>query len=155
MRRDELTMPRGLSAPPECATLVPADDRRIEMADETTPAEQVLIESDGGYFKGKMRMIPGRLELTPTRIIYYKRSFWAQSFGFIGALLANKMGKRDTDIEFAGIASIARGKYALNKKILDIAMTDGSAHRISVNKFDEFVQKLTDTTGKAVAPLAE
>jgi hypothetical protein len=126
-----------------------------QASDQAAAAEQVLFETNGGYFKGKMRMIPGRLELTPTRIIYYKRSFWAQSFGFIGALLANKMGKRDTDIEFAGIASIARGKYALNKKILDIAMTDGSAHRISVDKFDEFVDKLTGTTGKPVAPLAE
>ena len=74
---------------------------------------------------------------------------------FIGALLASKVGKRDTDIEYAGIASLARGKYALNKKILDIAMTDGSAHRISIDKFDEFVDKLTATTGKSVAPLAE
>jgi hypothetical protein len=130
------------------------------MSEQTTdqaaaPAEQVIIESGGSYFKGKMRPIPGRLELTPTRIIYYKRSFWAQSFGFLGALLASKVGKRDTDIEFSGISTIARGKYALNKKILDIAMTDGTNHRIAVDKFDEFVDKLTATTGKSVAPLAE
>jgi hypothetical protein len=120
-----------------------------------TSTEPVLFESGGGLFKGKMRMFPGRFELTATRIVYYKRSLWWQMFGMIGALFAWKnRGKREREIELASVASIARGKYALNKKILDFTFTDGTTLRISVTKFEDFIAQLAVVSGQQVEPLA-
>jgi len=120
----------------------------------TPPGEAVLFESSGGLLKGR-RMSPGRFELTATRVLYYRQSYLWLMFGLIGALLSRtSAGKRELELEFAKIASIARGKYGLNKKILDFKMADGSEYRLVIDKIDQFVEKLTATSGHAIAPLA-
>ena len=87
--------------------------------------------------------------------MYYRRSTVWLMLGLIGALLSQRSsGKRDLELEFAKIASVARGRYGLNKKILDFKMTHGSEHRLAIDKFDQFVEKLTATSGHTVAPLA-
>ena len=121
----------------------------------STSAESVLFESPGGLLKGRHLDTTGRFELTASRIVYYRQSPLWLMFGLIGALLGRRTtGKRVLELEFARIASIARGKYGLSKKILNFKMTDGSEHRLSIEKFDQFVEKLTATSGHTVAPLA-
>jgi hypothetical protein len=103
--------------------------------------------------KGR-RVMLGRFELTATRIVYYQLSSLWMMFGLIGALLSRRSaGKQALELEFANISSIARGKYGLNKKILDVKLMDGSEHRLVVDKFDEFVERLTAASGRAVAAL--
>ena len=125
-----------------------------ETATTATTAEPVLFESSGGLMKGR-RMFVGRVELTATRLVYYRSSSLWMMFGLIGALLGRRSaGKRDLEIEFAKIATVARGKYGLNKKILDFKMSDGSEFRLVIDRFDELVERLTAISGLTVAPLA-
>ena|SRR5438046_753857 len=126
----------------------------MTQAASTTPqSEPVLFESSGGLLKGR-RMAFGRFELTPTRIKYYQRSSLFLMFGALGALLQRASGgKLALEVEFAKIASVAHGKYALNKKILDFTMIDGAQYRLVIEKFDQFVEAFTKATGRTIAPL--
>ena len=38
--------------------------------------------------------------------------------------------------------AIARGKYGFNKNILDVTMRDGVAHRITIERYDDFTTRL-------------
>ncbi len=110
-----------------------------------TTTEPVLFETDGGHFKGKLRMYGGRFELTARQLIFYQRSYWFQMFGLIGALLGMKSkGKRALEIELRQIRGLARGKFGLNKKILDVTLADGSEVRLSIAKYDELTARLRE-----------
>jgi hypothetical protein len=122
------------------------------MTEAMTPTDSVVAESRGGYFKSKLRMAQGRIELTSKSLIWYQSSIWWQMFGFLGALLSLK-GKRTFDLDFTQIASLARGKYALNTKILDVTMADGAQHRFMINKYDAFTAELKNQLAKAGRPL--
>ena len=113
--------------------------------------ESPLFQSNGGLFVSKRRMVFARVELTSTRIVVYKKSAFWTAFGLIGVLIAMKLsGKRALDLEYGAIASVARGKYGFNKKILDVTMKDGVTHRLSIDKFDEVVARLRELAGGAV-----
>jgi hypothetical protein len=118
-----------------------------------TPTDAVVAESRGGYFKSKLRMFQGRLELTSKSLVWYQSSIWWQMFGFIGALLSMKGGKRTFDLDLTQIATLARGKYALNTKILDVTMADGAQYRFMINKYDDFTNELKSQMAKAGKPL--
>lgn len=117
-----------------------------------TVVEPVLFKSHGGLFVSKRRMAWAGIELTSARLVVYKKSIWLTGFGLIGALIARSMqGTRTLDLELGAIASIARGKYGFNKKILDVTMRNGTTHRITVDRFDEMVARLRDALGPAVS----
>jgi hypothetical protein len=110
-----------------------------------TVQDKVLVNSNGGLIRGPLKVTLGRFELTPTHIIYYQRSRLWLMFGALGMLLSRgTAGKRALDIDLSKVASVARGKYGLNKKVLDVKMTDGTAHRLTVDKFDDFVARLRE-----------
>jgi hypothetical protein len=92
-----------------------------------------------------------RIELTSTRLVVYKKSpIWA-AFGVLGLLIARALpGKRGPELELSAIASVARGKYGFNKKILDVTMKDGTAYRLTVDRFDEMSARLRDLLGSGV-----
>src|SRR5262249_42290420 len=114
-----------------------------------TTTEPVLFESNGGRFQGKLRMFPGRFELTAARIVFYQRSIWWQMFGLIGVLLGRRSaGKPALDMEPTAIASPARGKFGLNKKILDLTLTDGSTVRLMIDTYDDFTARLREELAK-------
>jgi hypothetical protein len=109
------------------------------------PTDPLLYQCSGGRFRGKFRMYFGRFEVTPTRLVYFEHSAWWQPFGALGMLLARSArGKRAAEFDHAQIRSFARGKFGLNKKILDLTMTDGTTHRFSIDKFDELIALLRD-----------
>ncbi|MCA9675535.1 MAG: hypothetical protein H6709_12205 [Kofleriaceae bacterium] len=110
---------------------------------DLTVTDPVLAASNGGLFKSKRRMAPGRFELTATRIIYYQRSSFWMAFGALGMLLSRlTAGKRALELDLTQIAAIARGKYGFNKNILDVTMRDGVAHRITIERYDDFTTRL-------------
>lgn len=115
----------------------------------TTTSEPVLIRSNGGIFKSKLRMQFARFELTPTKIVCYRKSNLFLLFGALGMILARSAkGKRADELELARIASVARGKFGLNKKILDVTMNDGSTHRLTIDEFDPFAARLRESVGE-------
>ena len=121
----------------------------------TTSTELVLATSNGGIFKSKLRMHFARFDLTATRIACYQKSSIWLAFGALGILISRyTAGKRTLELELGTVASIARGKHGFNKKILDVTMTDGAKHRLSIDRFDEFTAQLREQLGRhgAVVP---
>jgi hypothetical protein len=123
------------------------------MTEALQSTEPVVAESKGGYFKSKLSMRQGRLELTAKQLIWYQISLWWQMFGFIGALLSMKGGKRLFDLDLTQIATLQRAKFGINTKVLDVTMADGAKHRFLINKFDDFTNELKSQlakTGRAI-----
>lgn len=107
--------------------------------------DNILARSNGTLIKGKLNVQLGRYELTDSRIIFYGKSKAFMMFGALGALLAMlAKGKRALDIELDAVQSVERGKYGLNKKVLDITMADGTVHRLGIDKFDQLSAVLRD-----------
>lgn len=122
------------------------------MSNALVPTEPVLSTSNGGLFASKWRLSFGRLELTSSRIIFYKRSNFWMMFGALGMLLSRKTaGKRHLDLEVAQIADAVRSKHGFNKNVLEVTMKDGVKHRFSVDKYDAFVAPLGDKVRPAQA----
>jgi hypothetical protein len=110
-----------------------------------TVQDRVLLTSNGGLIGGPLKTTLGRVELTPTHIIYYRRSRLWLMFGALGMLLSRRTaGKRALDIDLSKIASAVRSKYGFNKKVLDVKMKDGTTHRLTVDKFDDFTARLRE-----------
>jgi hypothetical protein len=111
----------------------------------TTTSAPVLVTSHGGIIRGKLKVDLGRVELTPKAIVFYRRNKLWYMFGLIGMLIAARTsGKRALDIDLGAITELARGKYGFNKKVLDLTLADGTAYRITVDKFDDFTAQLRD-----------
>lgn len=119
------------------------------MTVDSSILEPVVATSNGGYFTSKRRMNLGRWELTAKRLVFYQWSSLWMMFGVIGALIGMRSaGKRKVDLELTRIDSFARGKYGMNTRILDVKMTDGSEHRLSLDRFDDFTASLRGQLGQ-------
>lgn len=88
----------------------------------------------GAIIHGKLKMHFARFELEPGKIVVYQHSRLLMGFGLIGLLIARKAkGTRVLDLDLSKIAVIGRGKYGLNKKILEITTTEGEQYRFNVD----------------------
>ena len=118
----------------------------------TTTTEPVIASTNGGLFKSKLRMHFARFDLTSSKIVTYQKSSIWLAFGALGILISRyTSGKRTLEIELSKVTTLARGKYGFNKNILDITMSDGAKHRLSLDRFDEFTAQLT---GQIKVPLS-
>jgi len=109
------------------------------------PVEPVLAETNGLIIRGKLNVRMGRYELTGSRLTFFMRSRIFMMFGALGALLQFlSKGKRELEIDLSKVTSMARSKYGLNKKILDVTLADGTVYRFGFDKFDDFTAKLRD-----------
>ena len=118
----------------------------------TTTTEPVIASTNGGLFKSKLRMHFARFDLTSSKIVTYQKSSIWLAFGALGILISRyTSGKRTLEIELSKVATLARGKHGFNKNILDITMSDGAKHRLSLDRFDEFTAQLT---GQIKVPLS-
>jgi hypothetical protein len=114
----------------------------------TTTREPVLVDSNGGIFKSKLRMHLARFHATPTRIVCFKKSTFWMMFGALGLILSRgATGKQFAELEYSRIASVIRTKHGFNKKVLEVKMDDGATHKITVDKFDEMAAKLREVLG--------
>jgi hypothetical protein len=115
----------------------------------------VLFQTRGMVILGKLRVHPVRYELHADRIVIYKQSRILLGLGLIGLLLAAKMrGKHYLDLELSQIRRYGRGKYGLNKRVLDVTLADGTTHRLIIDKFEPFVDCLSQQLAARGTPLA-
>ena len=111
----------------------------------TLAAPTVLATSSGGLFRGKFRMRFARIDLTTDRLQIHERNRWLASMGLLGFLLARWLApKLVVDLPLAQIATLARGKFGLNKKILDLTATDGASYRLTITDYDAFTARLRE-----------
>ena len=115
----------------------------------TTSTSPVLASSNGGLFKSKLRVQLGRFDLTADRVVYYQKSTLWMMFGALGLILSRfSSGRRALELELSRIAGLARGKHGFNKRILDVTMTDGTSHRLSIDRYDELTAQLREQLGR-------
>lgn len=118
------------------------------MTTTLTHVDPVLAASRGCLIAAKLKVVPGRFELTRDHIVFYRYPRWLAALGLIGMLFMRSLkGTRDLELPLARIATIVRGAYGLNKKVMNIQMVDGTVHRVSVERFDEFAERLHDAMG--------
>jgi hypothetical protein len=92
------------------------------------------IKFQGAIIYGKLKLHYARFELEPGKIVVYQHPRWLMGFGLIGLLIARKsQGKRVLDLELSKIAVLGRGKFGLNKKVLEVTMLDGEQYRFNVD----------------------
>lgn len=109
----------------------------------TTTDAPPLARTNGGLIAGKLNVRLGKVELTARELRVMTPSRFFMMFGLIGMLLARRSkGKLALSIDLARVRSVARGKYGVNKKILDITVDDGQTHRIMVDDFEAFADAL-------------
>jgi hypothetical protein len=114
------------------------------MSQAITTTESVLLQSRGGHIKGKLSVDLGRFDLTAQRIVFYKWSYWYRMFGLIGMLLAMRSrGTVALELELGQISGLARGKYGINKKVLDVTV-GGTTHRLTLDNYDAFAVAVRD-----------
>ncbi len=105
----------------------------------TTTPPPPLATSPGGLIAGKLNVRLGRVELTHHELRVLTPNRFFMMFGLIGMLLARRAkGKLALTVELSHVRTVARGKYGMNKKILDLTLADGATHRIMVDDFDRF-----------------
>lgn len=82
---------------------------------------------------GKLDIRPVRVELEPGKLVIYQHSRWLLGLGLLGIWLSRRsQGKRMVDVALSDVAVIGRGKFGLNKKVLEITTVGGDQYRFSI-----------------------
>src|SRR5437870_2735398 len=105
-------------------------------------AEGVVKEAFGTMIKGK-RAFSGRLYLTSRRLVFLKSNPFLGAFGALGGLLTATLKPKNIEIEIPleAITGVQRGKFGINKNILEISHSDGDPARFAV-KYEEWEQAI-------------
>src|SRR5688572_13058400 len=106
----------------------------LQMSNALTVSDPVLARFHGGVIRGKLNAHYARFELEHDRLAVYQHSRFLVAFGLIGLLIMRRLkGRLVNVLEFSKIATIGRGKFGFNKKILDVTMADGTTHRFNLD----------------------
>jgi hypothetical protein len=107
-----------------------------------------IATSRGALIISTLRVRPGRWELTRHQLVFHQFSRWLGALGLIGVFLMKyARGSRALALDLPKIATITRGSYGRNKRVMDVTMVDGAVHRIVVDNFDEIAARLHDAMG--------
>ncbi|MEZ4404495.1 MAG: hypothetical protein R3B06_31030 [Kofleriaceae bacterium] len=102
-----------------------------------------IATTNGGLIAGKLNVRFGKVDLTASELQVRVVSPIYRMFGLIGMLLGRRAkGKLALTVPLGRVRSVTRGKYGLNKKILDVTVDDGQCHRLMVDDFDRFTTAL-------------
>lgn len=125
--------------------------RKRAAPDETrvdATGEAVIAESPAMWIADGKDVRPGRLDLTPTRLVFFQASARTGVVGtMLGLLTPRSRGQRALEIELASIASMQRGRFRVNRNVLELALADGTAHRVIVDKYEAFCSHLNARAG--------
>jgi hypothetical protein len=115
-------------------------------------AEGVVKEGRAMMIMGK-RGIQGRLYVTADRLVFLTSSSMFGAFGAIGAVLSAtvKPKKIKLEIPLAAISGVQRGKFGMNKNIVEVSHGDGDPARFAVRPYDEWAQAIQ---GAGASPAA-
>lgn len=119
------------------------DEARVDAS-----GEPVLAESPAMWLAAGNEVRPGRIDLTPSRLVFFQASARTGLAGtMIGMLTPRSRGHRALEIELGSIASMQRGRFRASGKVLELALADGTAHRVIVDKYEAFCSHLNARAG--------
>jgi hypothetical protein len=110
------------------------------MSTAITVSDPVIARYNGAVIRSALNLRLARFDLERDRLVVHEASRWLAGFGLLGLLLARVFKGTRTDIDFSRIAAVARGKFGLNKKILDVEMVDGTKYRLNIS--DDFAGRI-------------
>jgi hypothetical protein len=107
-----------------------------------------IATSRGALIVSALRVHPGRWELTRHQLVFHQFSRWLGGLGLLGVFFMKyARGTKALELDLPKIATITRGRYGRNKRVMDVTMVDGTVHRIVVDNFDEVAARLHDAMG--------
>jgi hypothetical protein len=117
--------------------------------------EPIVAESTGMWIADGNDVRPGRIDLTPRRIVFHQASARTGLAGtVIGILTPKSGGHRALDIELATITRVQRGRFRASGKVLELSLADGRSHRVIVDRYDAFVSHLNARAGDVLVDMA-
>jgi hypothetical protein len=129
--------------------------RRWRTAAAAEQLGELLLSSTTGVRIVGDRPQPGRIDLTATRLVFFRAS---RSDGVWGQLIGTIASGRGTDItlelKLGEVASTARTKFRSAHNAMDIAMTDGTVHRFAFDQFAPFEAQLVPALARVRAATA-
>jgi hypothetical protein len=114
-------------------------------------AEGIVKQAFATMIKGK-RAVPGRLYLTSKRLVFLQANPVLSAFGAIGGLLTATVKPKRVGVEIPlpGITGVQRGKFGINKNLLEVSRAGGEPVKFAV-KYEEWEQALQGATAPAVS----
>jgi hypothetical protein len=92
------------------------------------------VKFHGAVIYGKLKLKLARFELESDRLVVYEHSRLLMGLGLIGAILSRVLrGKRTIDLPYTMIATLGRGKFGFNKKVLDVTTVEGQTYRFNMD----------------------
>jgi hypothetical protein len=114
-------------------------------------AEGILKEGLCPMLKGR-RGVFGRLYVTEKRIVFLKSNQFLMAFGALGSILMGvlKPSKLEVEIPREAVTGIERGKYGMNKNIIEISYR-GAAEpaRFTVKPYEEWAALIQPSASAA------
>jgi hypothetical protein len=92
------------------------------------------------YLKGRLKLVPGDLHLTGTRLVHTSTARAVATIGLVGALAS---GRIDLDLPLDDVARIAHGRHGRNDNVLAVTDVGGREHRFLAG-LDEWLPALRD-----------
>ena len=126
-----------MQEPIDSKSLIDRAEELVSLAKKAgaTEADAITVRSRSRSVSVRL----GKVELTASELQVRTISRAYQMFGLIGMLHGRRAkGTLALTIALGRVRTVSRGKYGLNKKILDITVDDGQTHRIIVDDFDRF-----------------
>jgi hypothetical protein len=129
--------------------------RRWDATARTTDLGEPLLSSTTGARLVDGRAQPGRVDLTATRILFYRASksdgMWGQ---LVGMIAAGRGRERSLELRLADVASTARTQFRTARNGLDVTMTDGTVHKLALDRYGPFEAALVPQLARVRAAAA-
>jgi hypothetical protein len=129
--------------------------RRWERAARAETLGEPVLTSTTGVRIVDDRPQPGRIDLTATRIVFYRASnsdgWWGQ---LIGVIASGRGHVISLEIPLAAVVSTARTRFRSAGNALDVTMTDGAVHRLALDRFAPFEAQLVPALARVRAAAA-
>ncbi len=111
---------------------------------ELNPGENVLVDTKRSTLQGKKVKFPvyTRCVLTDQRFVYFHLGKMAPLYLQLGFLLRLLVKGNPVSLPLEGL-KVSRGKYAKNKKLLELKSIDGSA--VLLERFEKSLEWLRDS----------
>jgi hypothetical protein len=113
--------------------------RRYDEAAAQADVGESIVATTSGQRIVDGRAHRGRLDLTATRILFYRATRYNGVLGDLIALLGSTSRRyRSLDLTLAEIASTKRSEFRSVLNGLDVTMADGSEHRFTLDLYPVF-----------------
>jgi len=102
--------------------------------------EGIVKEESVGYLKSRFKLQQGHIRLTPKTFALHVDQFGIGGTGTMGGVMKKRIQEKDNGFHCAlsDISQITHGKNGFNKEVLELHLSNGKKHRITVKSVAEW-----------------